>query len=105
MHWIGWEKLVSPKVGGGLGFRDLHSFNMAMLAKQAWRLLHNPTSLGARLLKAKYYPNSSVMKAEAKQGCSYTWRSICLGIQTLNEGIIWRVGGGKISIFGQTLGC
>lgn len=51
MHWVGWEKLVSPKAEGGLGFRDLHSLNMAMLAKQTWRLLQNPTSLCARLLK------------------------------------------------------
>ncbi|XP_066396356.1 uncharacterized protein [Miscanthus floridulus] len=66
MHWIGWEKLVCSKAEGGLGFRDLHSFNMAMLAKQAWRLLQNPTSLCARLMKAKYYPSSDVMKAEAR---------------------------------------
>lgn len=70
---IGWEKLVSPKAEGGLGFRDLHSFNKAMLAKQGWGLLQNPTSLCARILKAKYYPNSGVLEAKAKLGCSYTW--------------------------------
>lgn len=105
MHWVSWEKLVSTKAEGGLfvfflgnggfGFRDLHAFNMAMLAKQPWRLLQNPTSLCGRLLKSKYFPNASVLEAQAKPGCSYTWRSISLGIETLKEGIVWCVGNGR----------
>jgi len=56
MHWLSWDKLTKLKDEGGLGFRDIHSFNMAMLAKQGWRLVMNPDSLCAQLLKAKYYP-------------------------------------------------
>lgn len=49
------------KSPGGLGFRDLTLFNKALLAKQCWRLVQNPDSLTARILRAKYYPHSSFM--------------------------------------------
>ena len=29
-----WEKLCKPKVHEGIGFKQLHSFNIAMLGKQ-----------------------------------------------------------------------
>ena len=95
IHWVSWDKLTSPKKDGGLGFRDLYSFNLAMLAKQAWRLLKNPNSLSAKVLAAKYYPGGNILEAEAKSGMSYCWRSILKGIQVLKEGIIWRIGNGQ----------
>lgn len=54
-HWAGWEKMTLLKEEGGLGFRDLHSFNMAMLARQVCRLIQALDSLCARVLRAKYY--------------------------------------------------
>lgn len=92
IHWVSWEKLVASKNDGGLGFRDLHSFNMALLAKQGWRLIQNPDSPCAQILKAKYFPNTGFLKAKVKDGCSYMWRGIMLGAQVLKEGVIWRTG-------------
>jgi hypothetical protein len=76
IHWLNRDRLILPKKEGGLGFRDIHAFNLAMLAKQGCRLLHNPDSLCPRVLKAKYFANTSVLDAKPKANMSYTWRSI-----------------------------
>jgi hypothetical protein len=48
------EKIVSPVQNNleGFGFRDFGVFNQARLARQAWRLITNPESPCALVLKA-----------------------------------------------------
>jgi hypothetical protein len=94
MHWVGWETMKLPKEEGGLGFRDLYSFNLAMLARQSWRLLQAPDSLCAQVLRAKYFPDGNLLSARPVVGMSYVWRSILKGLEVLKEGIIWRIGDG-----------
>ncbi|KAH9800659.1 hypothetical protein KPL71_000753 [Citrus sinensis] len=55
IHWLRWDSLSKAKSRGGMGFRDLTSFNQALVAKQGWRLLRFPNSLMARVMQAKYY--------------------------------------------------
>ena len=59
-----------------MGFRDLHAFNTAMLAKQCWRLMEEPESLCARVLRAKYYPDGNLLQAKLKSGSSFTWQRV-----------------------------
>lgn len=47
-----------------MGFRDLSSFNQALVAKQGWRILHNPDSFMAKVLKAKYSKHTDFMEAK-----------------------------------------
>ena len=45
MAWLSWDKLCEPKECGGMGFKELKYFNLALLAKQGWRLQTGHNSL------------------------------------------------------------
>ncbi|KAK1644352.1 hypothetical protein QYE76_062157 [Lolium multiflorum] len=93
-HWLAWDIMLRPKDYGGVGFRDMRLFNQALLARQAWRLIQFPETLCAQLLKAKYYPNGSIMDTVFTGNGSSTWHAIEYGLQLLKKGAIWRVGNG-----------
>lgn len=95
VHWMSWERMTQPKSAGGIGFRDMHLFNLALLARQGWKLVQNPESLCARVLKSKYYPKDDILDTVFSSGASPVWRGIEQGLELLKKGLIWRVGNGK----------
>ena len=55
-------------------FRDLHSFNLAMFAKQGWRLLQQHESLVYNCFKAKYFLRGIFLEATYVPNSSYVWK-------------------------------
>jgi hypothetical protein len=72
------SRMGLAKQCGGMGFRDLSAFNLALLAKQGWRILQNPNSLVAHILQEKYI-----------------WRSLLEAWPLLESGLKWRIGNGE----------
>ena len=95
IHWRSWSALSQPKREGGMGFRDLRDFNLAMLAKQGWRLIQDQYSLLYGYLKARYFPRTSFLEASDTPNSSYTWKSLIAAKPILKTGCCWRVGNGS----------
>lgn len=51
MAWIAWEKLCTPKAEGGMGFKDLKAFNLALLAKHGGKFSQTQTLSAMKSLK------------------------------------------------------
>ena len=96
IHWVSWGALCKPKSEGGMGFKNLALFNDALLAKQAWRLLHNKDSLFYRIFKSKFFPHGSIMDAPVCSQGSYAWKSLLKGREVLRKGLRWRIGTGDV---------
>ncbi|OMP01909.1 reverse transcriptase [Corchorus capsularis] len=95
IHWKNWADLCVSKLDGGLGFRDFKAFNLALLAKQCCRIIHNENSLCSRLLKAKYFRDRTFMSATLGANPSFLWRSLLAGRDVIKLGSRWRVGNGS----------
>ena len=103
IHWLSWEKLGNLKGEGGLGFRDLQKFNIALLAKQFWRLMHCKNSLLFKVFSAKFLSNGNILEASDKVRGSFPWRSILKAKALINSSLSWRVGDGlQIPIKGSS---
>ena len=78
-----------------MGFKDIENFNLALLGKQVWRLLHNKESLLYQVFKAKYFPLGTVLDENVKQNGSYAWMSILKERDLVRQGSARRIGDGK----------
>ena len=78
-----------------MDFRDLESFNDAMLAKQLWRMVSQPNLLVSRTLKARCFGGTSIWKMDYKLLDSRMWRSLLSSRYIPESGIRKRIEDGK----------
>ena len=95
MARICWENLCAPKAYGCMGFKQLKQFNLAMLAKQGWRLQTGIDSLLYRVFKSKYFPNCEFVGASLGKNPSFAWRNIMAAQDIVQKGRRWQVGNGR----------
>lgn len=79
--------MSKSKLFGGIGFRHLHEFNIALLEKQGWRLIKHPNSLVAKIYKARYYSEGGFLNAKLGVNPSYIWRSLLATQDLLKQGL------------------
>ena len=66
---------------------------MALVTKQAWRVLSCPNTLVVRVYKARYFSKSPKFDASLGPNPSYIW-SLREALTLVNFGARWRVGSG-----------
>lgn len=99
------NKVCVFKENGGLGSRDSGKFNISLLAKQGWRLIRNPKSLLAKVLQAKYFPQSNFMNSTLKSGSSYTWKAFGWPKKCCRMEFVGRLEWGTKFPYGTMRGC
>ncbi|XP_048493149.1 uncharacterized protein LOC125493701 [Beta vulgaris subsp. vulgaris] len=97
IFWKGRTSLELPKGSGGLGIRNVHLFNKALLAKQAVRIHHASNSLIAQVYHAKYKTspvNFSLNKFKLSRA-TWGFQGLCRAVQDCQEGFVKIIGDGS----------
>ena len=98
--WIKWDTVCLPKENGGLGIKDITTFNLALLGKWKWNLFQHQGELWARVLESKYGGWRSLSEAPRDGIESIWWRDLKLVFQhpqhgdAMQNAASWRVGCG-----------
>ena len=93
--WVAWGDMSKPKCMGGLGFRNIELFNLALLARQVWRLLQDPEALSARVLKAVYFPTGDLLDADLGASPSRVGQAVVDDVHVVHQGLIRQIGSGE----------
>jgi len=72
---VSWEKLCIPKQEGGLGFKDIRKFNVALLAKWKWQLVSEDEGKWKDLLVSKYGTKAGNLRVHVKHQ-SWWWTDL-----------------------------
>ncbi|CAN1160309.1 Uncharacterized mitochondrial protein AtMg00310 [Linum perenne] len=94
LHWLPADALRKSVSESGLGFRNLYDFNLAFIAKMAWRVLINPEALWTQLLKGLYFARTDFMEATRHCKSSWIWSGIMEGKKALLQGLRKNIGDG-----------
>lgn len=87
IHWLSWERLSKHKSSRGLGFRNFHDFNLAMLRNQGWRFLSKPECLITKVYKAKYSANCDFLEFKLGHNPSFVWHNIWEAKDVVSAGV------------------
>ena len=96
-----WKFLCEPKTHGGIGLKNLHDFNVAMLGKQVWKLLSNLKSLVGQIFKARYFPYTSIAEVDLGYIPSFVWRSLMAAKHIVVHGSKIQIGSGQNCTIGS----
>ncbi|XP_021857984.2 uncharacterized protein [Spinacia oleracea] len=97
IYWRKKELLYHHKGEGGVGIKEIGTLNLALLARQSWRMYSNPRLLASKLFKGKYGgdPISLGYRDTTPRSCSWAARSLIKASNSLKDGVRTRIGNGE----------
>ena len=99
---VSWENICFPKSEGGLGLKDLITWNQACVLQNIWAIIANSGSLWIAWINQYVLRGRSLWQLEATKGASWNWNKL-LKLRGLAQQFIdrregkdyWKIPGNK----------
>lgn len=92
--------MCHQKIKCGIGFKGLKAFNLALLAKQGWRIMQESFTLLHQIFKAHNFPNNYFLDLRVEPNPFHAWRGIMVAKLWICKGSRWRISSGsRVSIW------
>lgn len=96
MSLVSWDMVCTPKSKGGLGFKKLEIMNHALIMKNTWSLIIEPTKLSNQVLLTKYgVQMDEVPTSFPTRYGSPLWKAMGNIWEKTRGGIWWNIGDGE----------
>ncbi|KAF7802526.1 reverse transcriptase [Senna tora] len=79
----------------GLGVKNMSDFNSAMLAKQLWRIIQDPSSLFSLIMTSKYGNPILDGKFKCPSNASQSWKCLYSAKDLILPKLKWAIGSGE----------
>ena len=73
---MSWQTICYPKAEGGLGLKDVISWNQVCILHHLWSIFAKAGSLWITWIHAYVLKGRSIWQIEKSQNCSWCWRKI-----------------------------
>ncbi|GJX44527.1 RNA-directed DNA polymerase, eukaryota, reverse transcriptase zinc-binding domain protein, partial [Tanacetum coccineum] len=73
---IAWKNICKPKDQGGLGLKNLHIWNKALLAKHVWNIATKKDSLWVKCVHSVKLRGKNIWEISADVNDSWEWRNL-----------------------------
>jgi len=74
--WVAWEKVCESREAGGLGIKDIRTFNETLLEKWIWRMQSEEGGLWREVLDSKYGGWRELRRAVSSYKESNWWKDL-----------------------------
>ncbi|KAE8666647.1 hypothetical protein F3Y22_tig00112495pilonHSYRG00083 [Hibiscus syriacus] len=90
-HLVSWDKVCRSKKMEGLGIRKARLMNIALMAKNNWKLLTKQENLWCKVSEGKYLKHKEFLETESKGNSSSTWRGLLRTRNLIKQGRRWHI--------------
>ncbi|KAL6205027.1 hypothetical protein ACLB2K_022292 [Fragaria x ananassa] len=73
---VAWSEICLPKYEGGLGIKDLHCWNKALMISHIWNLVSSSSNFWTDWVKVYLLKGNSFWNAPLPSICSWNWRKL-----------------------------